>query len=103
MQSNRAKSGNDGCHLENGTQMKSQGFNSALSGVFFFFLIWPQSTSCQEISDIHSLQTHSYGTRTRLVYIPVSSIQSDCDCSVKWRMCDHCAATNTLCGRVAGL
>lgn len=79
------------------------GFNSALSGVFFFFLIWPQSTSCQEISDIHSLQTHSYGTRTRLVYIPVSSIQSDCDCSVKWRMCDHCAATNTLCGRVAGL
>lgn len=37
MQSNRAKSGNDGCHLENGTQMKSQGFNSALSGVFFFF------------------------------------------------------------------
>lgn len=37
-------------------------------------------------------------TPTCFTHIPVSSWQSDCDNSVKWRMCDHCAATHSLWG-----
>lgn len=99
VRSNTANSGDNRCHLEHGMRTTySQLFT--LSSVVE--LIWPQSMSCQEISDIHSL----HGSTDSFIQhedIPVSFWQSDYDCSVKWRTCDHCAATNALCGRSVGL
>lgn len=94
VQSNRANRGEDTCHLENEDLLATVNLllhcRIHLASINVMSRILCHWLSAQSHALINTAWRHSR-------FFPVW--QSDYDCSVKWRMCDHCAATNPLCGR----
>lgn len=106
MRSKGANGGNDGCRLENEIQIEfARSCSLLLCCGINLASINAMSRKLQHLlctdARTHSASACDVCMCTLCLFLTsFGPIATNC---VKWRTCDHCAATNTLCDRAVGL